>query len=90
MKYTAAAPNSAPIPTAPVCIGAAPALLVDDAAGVCPGAFAEVAPALRLVVALGWPEVNGAADADEAPEKAAAPDMAEGLAMVPLAGFRTL
>jgi hypothetical protein len=53
MKYTAAAPNSAPIPTAPVCIGAAAPLLLDEAAGVCPGAFAEVAAALRLVEAVG-------------------------------------
>jgi hypothetical protein len=73
MKYTAAAPRSAPRPTAPVCIGAAPPLdrADEDPAGVLAG---EVPWGAMLLVGVGWPEVKGASEADAAPEKAAAPD----------------
>jgi hypothetical protein len=39
---------------------------------------------------VGRPDVNGAFETDEAPEKAGAPAAAEGLAMVLFMGFRTL
>jgi hypothetical protein len=50
IMYTAAAPNNAPIPTAPVFMGpGAPAVLDDEV----PGAAALVAASLMLVVAVG-------------------------------------
>lgn len=42
------------------------------------------------LVALGWPEVKGAAEPEEAPEKATTPAVALEPAMVVLEGLRTL
>tara|TARA_R110002003_G_scaffold121_5_gene10680 strand:+ start:4182 stop:4445 length:264 start_codon:yes stop_codon:yes gene_type:complete len=68
-------------------MGAAPAVLEADEA---PGAALEVAAGAMVLVGVGWPEVNGTSEADEAPEKAGEPAVAEGLAMVALVGLRTL
>jgi hypothetical protein len=85
--YTAAAPNSAPIPTAPVFIGpGAPAVLDDEA----PGAAALVAASLMLVVAEGWPDVKGASETAVAPGKPGSPSSSAASAMVVLPGFKTL
>jgi hypothetical protein len=51
---------------------------------------AGAAPAPRDLLAVGTPEVKGAAEAEEAPLNAGTPAAAEGLAMVALAGLRTL
>lgn len=84
---TAAAPNSAPMPTAPVFTGpGAPAVLDDEG----PGAAALVASSLIDVVAVGWPDVNGASDTAVASGKPGSPSSPAGSAMVELAGFRTL
>ena len=76
----AAPPTKAAMPIAPVLMGWAPALLVDEAP-----------PLPKEVVADGAPDVNGAFDALEAPEKAGAPeDALSGTVAVALPGFRTL
>lgn len=58
---------------APVCMGAAPAVLE---AGAEPAGLpaAEVATGEMVLLGVGWPEVKGASETDEAPEKAGAPD----------------
>jgi hypothetical protein len=79
---TAPAPNKAPIPTAPVTIGMAPALLLEDVALAAPPPMDEVAVAT--------PEANGVPDTLEAPEKAGAPVLAVGEAEDVVLGLRTL
>jgi len=78
------APNRAPIPTAPVIMGIAPALevLVDAVALAAPPPMEEVAVAT--------PEVNGAVDTLDAPEKAGAPVLAVVFAAFVSLGLRTL
>ena len=43
-----------------------------------------------VLVGVGWPEVYGTSETEEAPEKAGAPAVADGLAMVAFVGLRTL
>lgn len=86
-KWTAAIPRPRIAPTAAVCLGAAPAAGEEDAAPAPPEADGAAATDLDGV---GTPEVKGALETDEAPEKAPAPAAAVGLAMVRLLGFRTL
>lgn len=83
MANKAPAPNKAPIPTAPVTIGTAPAELLrveEEAAG----------PPPTDAVGVATPEVNGASETLEAPEKAGAPELAVGEAEDVELGFRTL
>jgi hypothetical protein len=88
-KCTTAAPRPSSAPTAAVCFGAPPA----EAAGedwLPPVAAAEGAAPATDLEGVGRPDVKGALETDEAPEKAGAPAAAEGLAMVLFMGFRTL
>jgi hypothetical protein len=62
----------------------------DDLAGVWLPEAGVVASGAIDRVGEGCPDVKTAPDADEAPEKATAPAVALGLAIVVLAGFRTL
>ena len=90
---TAAPPNKAAAPIAPVFIGMAPPELVLEAAEAEVAAlFAAPPPAvLMLDVGVGTPEVNGALLAELAPEKAGLPLVWLGLAVaVLLAGLSTL
>jgi len=82
LANTAPAPNKAPIPTAPVTIGIAPALLLDEVAEAAPPPIDEVAVAI--------PEVNGTFVTLDAPEKAGAPVLAVGEAEDVVLGFKTL
>lgn len=82
LTRTAAPPNRAAAPTAPVIIGAA--FLVDEVAPVAAGA---------VDVGTGMPEVKGTPPplALEAPVKAGSWELAEGLGLAVLFwGFRTL
>ena len=90
---TAAPPNKAAAPIAPVFIGMAPPELVLEAAEAEVAAlFAAPPPAvLMLDVGVGTPEVNGALLAELAPEKAGLPLVWLGLAVaVLLAGLSIL
>jgi hypothetical protein len=82
LTKTAPAPNKAPMPTAPVAIGMAPALLLDEVALAAPPLIDEV----EVVT----PEVNGTSETLDAPEKAGAPVLAVGEAEDVAFGLSTL
>jgi hypothetical protein len=70
------------MPTAPVTIGIAPALLLEEVAPATPPPIDDVGDAT--------PEVNGALETLEAPEKAGAPRLAVGDVEDVASGLRTL
>ena len=70
------------MPTAPVTIGIAPALLLEEVAPGAPPPIDDVGEAK--------PEVNGASETLEAPEKAGAPVLAVDEAEDVALGLRTL
>lgn len=89
MKTAAPAPNNAAAPTAPVLIGMAGPLVDELTASVAAGPAPSVV-GLTCVVGVGWSEVNGTSEADDAPVKPGAPVVAEGSGPAVALGLRTL